>query len=424
MNQYQRTTRNVYNANAVLTAEAGIEQSITALNDDNDFVGFTTETEFFNDPIQGRGTYQTEIATGAGQERTMISTGRVYRFGNGGALVSKRAIKVTMVGTTSSGYSVYTGVGGLVLGGTANITNSEIFINGKLEMSGNANIGTYNGPVNVNIANIACPLGGGASYPMVCQDDAIIAGSNNNIYGTVCATNQGPNDAVQPGDGGEGLILPCVASPQDMPEYDRAAHIASMTTTGTDTSSTYNCAGNSTGTKNWPANLTLTGNVTIGANCTINLNGNVYITGNFMLSGNAKMQVSDSVGANRPIIVVDGTITVGSAARIFPNSQGTGAHFYSFKSNAPCGSACTDITGDDLENTVDYETITISGAVNLPGIIFQAYWGLIDVAGSGNIGAALGQTVDLQGTGNITFGTQVSSGETTWTIRSYQQYFD
>ncbi len=122
-------------------------------------------------------------------------------------------------------------------------------------------------------------------------------------------------------------------------------------------------------------------------------------------------------------MLVDGKITVGGSGQIIANNVGTGIHFISTKSNAACGSACTDITGSALRTTQSLETINVGGAVNLPGMIFQAYWGKATIGGSGNIGSAVGQTVDLSGAGTVTFGTQLSSGAKTWTVTSYQQKY-
>src|SRR5690554_4217100 len=51
----------VYNNNALLTAEAGIEQSLQQLNTDDNFGGYTTEQEFFDNQTQGRGVYTTTV---------------------------------------------------------------------------------------------------------------------------------------------------------------------------------------------------------------------------------------------------------------------------------------------------------------------------------------------------------------------------
>ena len=62
----------------------------------------------------------------------------------------------------------------------------------------------------------------------------------------------------------------------------------------------------------------------------------------------------------------------------------------------------------------------LAALLHVPGAIFQAYWGQVTIAGSGNIGSAVGQTVQLSGSGTVTFGTKIASGVSTWTISSYQ----
>lgn len=432
MAQYRRTSTNVFHANAMLAAEAGVERSLYELNHNNSFIGYETEEEFFNNNDQGRGTYLTKITKGVGEEKVITSTGKVYRSGANGDLVSTRKIRVTIVGTTSNDYSVYAGAGGLLLNGSANVTNSKIYVNGRINMGGASKIGTQSNPVEVNVANIACPTGTnpGSTYPRVCDSgNAITTAWSPTIYGTVCATGQtalsgpNPNGNIFPGNGGEGLIPGCIAEPLSMPTYNRTDHISRMTTSDIGTSNTYTC-------RSWPFNrtwsedLSLSGNVSIDGSCNVTISGDAYISGNLTIGGAAKITVSEDVGATRPVIVVDGKITIGGSARMFENSQGTGIHFISYKSAAACESACTDITGIPLYTSQNTETINIGGAVNLPGMIFQAYWGKIRIQGSGNVGSAIGQTVDLSGAGNITFGTTLSSGNTTWTIRSYQQFFE
>jgi hypothetical protein len=57
-------------------------------------------------------------------------------------------------------------------------------------------------------------------------------------------------------------------------------------------------------------------------------------------------------------------------------------------------------------------------------MVFQAYWGKATIGGSGNVGAVVGQTVDLSGAGTVTFGTKLSSGSKIWTVTSYQQVYN
>lgn len=433
MSQYTIANRKVASTNANMVAEAGIEQTVQALNDDDNFTGYSTEQEFFNNTTQGRGVFSTTIVNAADSNtRIITSTGKLYKYNQSSNPQSTRKIKVTVVGTTSEGYSVHSGPGGLILGGSANITNSDVFVDGSITMTGAARIGTNSQPLDVNVANRVCPTGNnpGPTYPTVCTggQQPISLQYSTYIYGNVCATGQtsygpNPNKNILPGVGGQGLMLGCTAPPTSPPTYDRAAHIASMTTSGSGTSNTYVC-NNWPFTRVWPANLTLTGNVTIGGSCDVTISGNVYITGNLTINGASKIRIANSVGTTRPVIVVDGTITVGGSAQLIANDAGTGAHFISYKTNAACNPACTSLSGNDLKNSQTLQTVTVGGAANLPGMIFQSYWGKITLTGSGNLGAAAGQTIDLSGAGTITFGTSLSSGVRSWTITSYQQQFD
>ncbi len=431
MSQQSLANARITTTNALMLAEAGIEQSMQELNQNDDFSGFTSEQVFFNNQEQGRGTFVTTVEDAAeSNTKIIIATGTMYRFNQTDNPLSIRRVRVTVVGTTSEGYSVHTGPGGLILGGSANITNSDVFVNGTITMTGAARIGTHAQPLDVRVAHQVCPSGSnpGPTYPQVCSSDQPISLQwSTYIYGDVCATNQtsaGPNPSgnILPGSTGQGLILGCVAPPVTPPSYDRAAHISSMTTTGAGNNNTYVC--NSWPfDRTWPANLRLTGNVTIGGSCNLTINGNVYIEGSLTIDGAAQVRIADSIGNNRPVIVADGNITLGGSAQLIANSNGTGAHFISFRTNAPCNPNCTSLSGTALKNSQTLETVRVGGAVNLPGMIFQSYWGKVTINGSGNVGAAAGQTIDMSGAGTITFGTSLSSGERSWTITSYQHEF-
>ena len=91
------------------------------------------------------------------------------------------------------------------------------------------------------------------------------------------------------------------------------------------------------------------------------------------------------------------------------------------KSYNNCDPSCT---GTNLRKSIDIKSVTVNGGGQYPGSIFQAYWGTVKVDGSGLVGSAIGQAVDMSGAGNITFGTSLSSGTTTWTIRSYQYDYE
>ena len=430
--QHNLIVHNTYVSNTANVAEAGIELSLNSLNDDSNFTGYTTEQVLFDNPTQGRGVYTTTVEDVAGSNaKTITSVGKTYRYGNMTTPESVRTIKATAVGTGSPGYSVHSGPGGLILGGSANITNSDVYVNGYISLAGASKIGTVSEPLNVNVANQKCPSGTnpGPTYPQVCSSgEPITMAYSTSIYGTVCATGQTslgprPGGNILPGNGGEGLQSGCTAPPVSPPPYNKDAQVNAVTTTGAGNSNTYVC--NSWPfDRSWPENLKLTGNVTVGGSCNVRIHGDVYITGDLTINGASTITVDNSVGSDRPTVIVDGKITLGGSARIIANNQGTGIHFISFKSSASCGSNCTSLSGNDLKTSQNLETVDIGGAVNLPGMIFQAYWGKLSLGGSGSVGSVIGQTIDMQGAGTVTFGTSLSSGTTTWTITSYQRVFD
>lgn len=427
--QYKVTTDNTYAANSLLVSEAGVEQTLQQLNASDSFPGYTTDQTFFDNATQGKGVFTTTISASPTDANAKIitSTGKVYRYGKT-KVVSTRITKVTAVGTGSAGYSVYSGPGGLILGGSAAITNSSIYVNGKITLSGAARIGTNSQPLTVNVANQACPTGSapGPTYPQVCSGTQPISlAHSTSIYGSVCATGQtslGPNNNIKPGTTGTGLQVGCVAPVVSTPTYDRAAQIAAVTTTAAGTNNAYVC--NSWPfNRTWNSNLKLTGNVEIGGSCNLIVKGNVYITGDFDIGGASRITVDNSAGGTRPVIMVDGKITVGGSAQLIANSSGTGLQLISFKSSAACNPNCSTLSGNDLRNSSIVETVSVGGAANLSGMVFQSYWGKIKVGGSGTLGSAIGQTVDLDGAGTLTFGTTLSSGSKTWTISSYQQKY-
>jgi Tfp pilus assembly protein PilX len=423
--QYQHTKREMYMQNAQLVAEAGIEQSVHELNTDDSFAGYPTAQTFFDDSTQGKGTFSTAVTDNSdGTSKTIISTGEVYRTDTDPNPYLTRKVKVTVVGTGSSGYSVATGPGGLILGGSASITNSNVYVDGTITMTGSSKIGTSSNPVNVDVGNIACPKGSspGSSYPEVCTDGSqpISMDWSTNIYGTVCATGQtstGPNNNIQGGNGGAGLEVGCTAPSVTPPTYDRSGIISGITDTESGTSGSYACNGNKTIIL--PANIELTGGtISWGNSCKITISGDVYIPGNLSIGGAVQITAADSLGTTRPVILVDGTINVAGSAAMIANSSGSGIDFVSFK-NAT-GNPGGIPTGTVLYNSQQEQNVNVGGAASSAGMVFDAYWSEATLTGSGNVGAAAGQTVNLDGAGTVIFGTKLTSGSKTWAITSYQ----
>ncbi|HVV66907.1 MAG TPA: pilus assembly PilX N-terminal domain-containing protein [Candidatus Saccharimonadales bacterium] len=429
------TSNDTYSANALYVAEAGVEQSLQQLNVSDSFSGYPTPQQFFNNQTQGVGTFTTTVTNDPSDSnaRIITSTGKVYRYHNASSPVSTKIVRVTAVGTSSQGYSVQSGPGGLILGGSAAITNSSVYVGGTITMTGAAHIGTTSQPLTVDVGNYACVNGG--TYPALCSGTQPISLAwSTYIYGSVCATGQtsvGPGgNEIQGGNGGSGLEPNCTAPPASPPTYDRSAQIAAVTTTKASNDSSVDCTqylNNGQGfNRTWPANLEITGNIDIGSSCNLVITGNVYITGNLTIDGAAKITVANSVGTTRPVILVDGTINVGGSAQVVANSSGTGLELISFCSKTSSRANCTDpstLTGTALQASSAISTVTVGGAAKVPGVIFDAYWGKVTLGGSGNMGSAIGQTIDMSGAGTITFGTTLSSGARTWTISSYQEGF-
>jgi hypothetical protein len=438
--QYQHTTREMFEQNAQLVAEAGLEQTVAQLNSDDTFAGYTTTQTYFSNSAQGKGTFTTTVTTNAdGTSKTVVSTGLVYHSPGASTPFLTRKVRATVVGTASTGYSVATGPGGLIMSGSSSITNSSVAVSGTITMNGSGSIGTQANPVTVDAGNIHCPTSypPGATYPVLCTDGTQPITFNNNnarIYGTVCATGQtsvGPNNNIQTGNGGLGLKPGCTAPTIAQPTYDRTSLTSGMTPQS-GTNGTYACSGNKT--ISFPANTKLTGSSVSWANsCNLTLNGNIYIPGDLTIDGSVQITVANSLGNTRPVVVVDGTITVKGSASMIANSSGSGIDFVSFANCiAGTNNACKNggsnpnqtPTGTDLYNSQQQINVLVGGSANTTGMIFDAYWSEVELTGSGHIGAAAGQTVWLNGAGTVIFGTTLTSGSKTWAITSYQPIFN
>lgn len=423
--QLKRSNDNVYVSNALLAAEAGIEQTLHTLNGNNSFEGYS-ETDFYDNDQQGRGTYQTTITNGTGpNERIISSIGRAYHP-NSDRLIKERRVRVTIVGTSSSGNSVYAGAGGLNLTGGTSITGTSVYVNGTINISGGSRIGSETNPIPVNVAHNSCPPGAtpGASYPLQCSSgQPITFDTGSYIFGPTCATNQVDYRVAtwQNPWALRNLIPNCTADPEDMPSYNRAGHIAATAATGTYTSgSPYHCP---YGSRTWPANLRLNGNVSIGSGCTIVLTGNVYVSGNLTLGGGMTFVIDDSLGTTRPVILVDGNVSISGGAKVQLNSSSTSIHFVTYKGHNSCNLALT-CSGNDLKTSSGQTYIDVQGGGNFPGAIFQAPWGRIVLTGGGTTGSAIAQTINMSGGGTLVFGTALSSGTSIWTVRSYQYDYE
>lgn len=413
-----QTSRNVAVSNSLYAAETGAEMSLHELNEDNSFAGFS-ETEFYDNPSQGRATYETEVTEGSiSNEKIITSTGRLYEKTADTEPIVTRQVRLVVVGTTSDSYVVQTGPGGLIMTNTATIANGEVYINGYLDMSNTAHIGTESTPGIVNVAHVHCPEPPDSTFASQCGEDdgqPINMQGKAHIYGEVYATNQ--TDGSQMSD--PGLINGSTAPETSLPGYDRQAHKDGATNT---ISSDWECKGSEEPI--WEDGLKIEGNVTVRGKCEVTLEGDVWITGNMKMRNSSSLVVTDGL-TEKPTIMIDGDegFQIYNSAAIITNQDGIGTQFITFYALSSCSPDCTDLSGSDLYDSQSYTTIKIRNSSLAAGSNFYARWSRVDVDNSGSIGSVLGQSVKLSNTGTISLGENLSSGDKIWTIKNYQQIF-
>lgn len=412
-------------------ADAGIDDAVRHLNQDQSWVGSGSEVTLLTTG-EFKTTYQTVITEGSTSLQKFIDvTARTYAPSTALTPTSIRKFQVEMRGVASGSYSIVTGVGGLNMLNNSKILGGEVFINGELHMSNSAQIGLSFLPVKVSVADQSCPLAGGPTFPQVCTTaeratpptQPITATGSSRIYGEVQATNQTTGDEVFMFN--PGLVSGSPAAAQ-LPDYDRQTQINQVahTRTGSD-------AGCSLGTKTWLANTKIVGDVTISGTCVVTVEGNIWITGNLTLRNAAVLVVKLGV-SSPPVIMVDGStgVRLRNAGSLMPNLDLSpkGFRIITFASNVACSvatlNAC-DVTGTNLYSSKDITTISIENSASAGQTEFYARWSKVNINNAGNIGALVGQTVEMSNSAAITFGTSVSgfSGPVAWVVKSYKRTF-
>lgn len=415
---YRSSRQDQFHTMAQLAADSGGDYAIGQINQNNNYTG-TSETTLHSDS-QIRTTYTEVVTNNDSSSKTITSTGKTYWPANATAPAASVIIKVDLRAVQQAGNGITSGVGGLIMSNTAKIVAGNVFIGGTISLSNSAQIGLSTNAVNVNVADEACPMPADATYPRICNvgeaAEPITINNTAHIYGTVRANNQISGTAMT----NPGLVASSGVDSQTLPPYDRAGQKAAITTTITGAA-----ASCSSGTKTWAANTKITGDVTITIDCKVTVAGNVWITGSLTVSSTAQMIVADSLGATRPNIMVDdddGAVFKNSA-NLVSNASGTGFEIYTFWANASCSPDCTSLTGAELYNSQNAATITIDNTSQGPQSIFYAYWSKVQVKNSGQLGALVGQTIELKNSGTIDFGSTAGGGGTFWVANGYRRSF-
>lgn len=423
---YRRAVLEVYNVNAQITADAGLDAALIELALDENWTGSGGEVELLNqDSI--RTTYETSISDGPTANFKVIGvTARTYAPSDSTdpSVTRRYEIDVEAVTSGTGPSSVVSGVGGLVLNNNAKISGGDVVVNGTISISNNAQVGLSTNPVNVRVAHQSCPVPPNDDFPKVCAPNEngqpISIGANGRIYGDVRATNQ-TNGAKM---FSPGLIAGQTFAPVSLPDYDRDAHKAAVDVV--QSPGVAGCSNNQT--KTWPANLRITGDISLANNCTIVVSGNVWIEGDLRTGNNTTFEIAETNGSTNPVIMVDGEdgLALGNNTEIIPNSSGSGMEVITFWSAAGCSPDCEEVTGSDLKDSQGRVTINLNNNGSAENSVFYARWSKVRVANNGGLGAVAGQTVELSQNAVISFTASVPGSDnliTTWVKRGYMRVY-
>jgi hypothetical protein len=419
VSSFQVARKDQYATHSQLVADAGLDYGIHQLNADLAWVGTVGQVQLHNDG-KVKTTYEVTITDVDSDTKIITATGRVYTPVTSATPVSKTKLAIDMRPVTSGNFSVVTGVGGLYLSNTAKILGGNVFVNGEIQMSNSAQIGLSTSPVTLQVAHQNCPVPPNATYPRLCASgengQPITLINNAKIYGSVSANNQ-TNGA---GMSNPGLVASSGVTPQGLPPHDRAAQKAAVATTIT--AAAASC---SSGVRTWAANTKITGDVIVSNSCKVTVNGNVWITGKLTLQNSSQLIVADSLGTTRPDIMVDGSkVDLTNSSLMKSNSSSTGFRIITYWSRASCSPDCADVTGTDLANSRNDVTIELSNNSEGPHTMFYSRWSRVLVGNGGQIGALIGQTVELKNSSTVTFNTSAGVVTTYWVVDGYRRIFD
>jgi hypothetical protein len=405
---------------AQFATDAGVDYAVQEFNENPSWTGTSSpvEVEVHNDG-QIRTTFEATIATIDADTKTITATGRSYAPVSSTTPASSITIVTDLRPVSSGNVSVVTGVGGLYMSNSSKILGGAVLVNGEISMSNSAQIGLTTGPVDLEVAHQICPIPATSSYPQVCgggSGQPISLSGTAHIYGEVRANNQ----TTGTGMSDPGLVAGSGVTPQTLPAHDRSAQKAAVASEIT--ASAANC---SSGTRTWAANLKITGNVVISNTCQVTVMGDVWITGTLEVRNSARLIVDNSLGTTRPNLMVDGSVVnLRNSAELRSNSSSTGFQLITYRSSPSCSPDCANVTGVELYNSRNLTTINMQQSAAAANTILYAKWTRVTVSNSGQIGALIGQTVEMTNSATITFGTSVGTGTSFWVIDNYRRTFN
>lgn len=406
---------------AQFSADAAIDHALQSMNQDQAWVGTSGEQTLYQDS-KIKVTYESTVISDPDPFVKYVDVvGRTYYPVDAATAKNTRKYQVKLSGVGGGNYSIVTGVGGLTMKNSARILDGNVYINGKLTMSNSSQIGLTITPVSVKVAHQSCPNPADASYPRVCSSgefgQPISITSPAHIYGEVQATNQTDGTGMS----SPGLVTgspPAIALPNNHDRNDQKSDISSEITGSS--------AGCSFGLKTWAANTKITGDVLVRNLCIITVEGNIWITGNLTLRNLGILKVKEGL-SEPPVIMIDGNsgLTMQNASLLLPNLNLKGFRIITYYSVASCSPDCADVTGVDLYNSSSQRTIYLMNSSGGAYTEFYSRWSKIEIANSGNVGALVGQEIEMSNASAVTFGVSVSgvSAPNAWVIKSYKRQY-
>jgi len=416
---YRLERSDQFRTQAQMAADAGADYAVEQVNQNASWAGTGGEVTLQTDS-QKKVTYAVTVTNNSSSSKTLNVTGRTYFPATASTAQETVPVSVSLREVTSGTFSVASGEGGLQMKNSSKITGGDVYINGAVSLSNTAQIGLSTSPVNVFVADDVCPVPPDSTYPRLCTsaDHPAQPISMNNtpwIYGNVQANNQTSNTRMS----NPGLTASSGVSTVALPTYNRAAQKAAVSTT---LASGFSC---SSGSQTWAANTKIVGNASLSNSCKVTVQGNVWITGTLTISNSAQLNVSNSVGSTIPVIMVDGSggVSIKNSALLGSNASGTGLEIITFYSKASCSPDCATVTGTDLYNSQSITTITLDNTASAPQTVLYSYWTAVLIKNNGQIGALIGQTIQLQNDGTITFTTSTGAGTSSWVVNGYRRSF-
>lgn len=448
--KYAKTASDGKATDAVYVAEAGISDTLNQLNKNPSFTGYATKKQFYSAATTGKAEYTTAVTPGADGTLIVTSTSYMYTTPSGTTDFMKRTVKAVLTkDLTPITENVLAGSAGLTMSGgffpwagqVTAMQKGSIYSRGKIRLNGSTtNIGSTTDSAKVATPNIGC--GTGVNFPQQCasNDPPIVFGGGSwfspgsgKVYGTVCATDQPASANILPGPTGTGLQPNCIAPDYGTPYFNKAAFTSTKTIPVT---SIVSQCGSGFGLPTpaiWLPNTRIIGNVTLQGSffgeCTATLMDDLYIKGDLTIGSKARINVSNTLGGRKPVIVVDGKVNISpDAAGVFANSSNSPVTIISFWStDSACATSdtCTSISSTHLYNTsmqgsatAWYNAATRAISVgdpnsfnsngtppNLSGLAAYSYFGstLYSLAGNGSMRGIGGQEVVINPGGAFNF---------------------